>query len=146
MTALSSVIRAQLLWPLAFLFFAGCSTIATFDPVAYDKATGAKAEALALVDHATESYATRAKDAEAVLLTVNKACEYDRGRSLNNITVKQWEILLDPNGHLFGGFVERWKAKGSLRSAYIAEKRPDIAEAFDQIIGLEIGKRRTGSN
>ena len=129
---------------LAFLFgllLAGCSTIATFDKVAYDKATGAKAEALTLMDKATDSYSSRAKEAEAVQLSIDKAYEYDRGRALNSITVKQWEILRDPNGHLFGGFVRRWREKGTLRPAYIEEKKSDIAEAFDQIIQLEIGKR-----
>ena len=119
---------------------AGCSFIATFDKVAYDKATGAKAEALTLMDKATDSYSSRAKEAEAVA-DIDKAYEYDRGSALNSITVKQWEILRDPNGHLFGGFVRRWREKGALRPAYIEEKKPDIAEAFDQIIQLEIGKR-----
>ena len=138
---------ARAIVPLfAAAFLAGCSTIATFDKEAYDKATGAKAEALALVDHATEPYSSRSKHAEEVLLTVDKAYEYDRGRALNSITVKQWDLLRDPNGHLFGGFVRRWKEKGSLRAAYIEEKKPDIAEAFDQIIQLELGKRPTNSN
>ena len=129
-----------------WLVLAGCSTIATYDKVAYDKATGAKAEALALMDKATDSYAQRSKQAEAVLLTIDKAYEYDRGRALNSITVKQWEILKARDGNLFGGFIRRWEEKGALRAAYIQEKKPDIAEAFDQIIQLERGKRPVTSN
>ena len=125
---------------LGWLLLAGCSTIATYDQVAYEKATDAKAEALALMDKATGSYSAHQQEIEAVSLTLNKAYEYDRGRALNSVTVKQWEILLDPNRNLFGGFIRRWHEKGSLRPAYIAEKKPDIADAFDQIIGLERGK------
>jgi hypothetical protein len=33
-----------------------------------------------------------------------------------------------------------WKSKGSLGSTFVAEKKTQIAEAFDQIIGLESGK------
>ena len=117
-----------------------CSTIATFDQVAYDKATGAKAEALALMDKATGSYSSHITEIEAVSLTIDKAYEYDRGRPQNTVTVQQWEILRDPNKNLFGGFIHRWHEKGSLKTDYITEKKKDIAEAFDQITGLEIGK------
>jgi hypothetical protein len=125
------------------LFLASCSTIATFDQTAYEKGTAAKAEALALMDKATESFGVNEKEIEAVSLTIDKAYEYDRGRALNSITVKLWDKLRDPNGNLFGGFIRRWHAKGSLRLAYIEEKKHDIAEAFDQIIELERGKPRS---
>lgn len=135
-----SIFAGALLVATALLF--ACSTIATFDQVAYDKATGAKAEALALMDKATDSYSAHVREIEAVSLTIDKAYEYDRGRMLNAITVQQWQILRDPDRNLFGGFLRRWREKGSLRPDYIAEKKPDIAEAFDQITGLEIGKRK----
>ncbi len=57
-----------------------------------------------------------------------------------------WEILKKPEGNLFGGFLRRWKQKGSFKPDAVALKKPDIAEAFDQIIGLEIGKRREKAN
>jgi hypothetical protein len=135
-----SIFAGALLVATVLLF--ACGTIATFDQVAYDKATGAKAEALALMDKATDSYSAHVKEIEAVSLTIDKAYEYDRGRALNTITVQLWQILRDPDRNLFGGFLRRWREKGSLRPDYIAEKKPDIAEAFDQITGLEIGKRK----
>ena len=67
---------------LGWLLLAGCSTIATYDQVAYEKATDAKAEALALMDKATGSYSAHQQEIEAVSLTLNKAYEYDRGRAL----------------------------------------------------------------
>lgn len=137
--SLKSSAVALLLW---LSFATACSTIATFDQVAYDKATGAKAEALALMDKATDSYGAHLKEIEAVSLTIDKAYEYDRGRALNTVTVQQWEVLRDPHRNLFGGFLRRWHDKGSLKVDYITEKKPDIAEAFDQITGLEIGKRK----
>ena len=124
-------------------FLAACSTIATYDQNAYEKATGAKAEALALMDKATGTFSANETEIEAVALTIDKAYEYDRGRALNSITVKQWEILRVPNRNLFGGFIRRWREKGSFRQAYISEKKPDISEAFDQIIELERGKPKS---
>ncbi len=128
---------------LSWLVLASCSTIATYDQFAYEKATAAKAEALALMDKATGSYSAHEQEIEAVSLTIDKAYEYDRGRALNSVTVEQWEILRDPSRHLFGGFIRRWREKGSLRPAYIAEKKLDIAEAFDRIIELERGKPKS---
>jgi hypothetical protein len=95
------------------------------------------------MDKATGTFSANETEIEAVALTIDKAYEYDRGRALNSITVKQWEILRDPNRNLFGGFIRRWREKGSLRQAYITEKKPDISEAFDQIIELERGKPKS---
>lgn len=124
------------------LGLSACSTIAPFDQAAYDKTTGAKAEVLALMDKATTPYASHASEISAVSLSVDKAYEYDAGRPLNALTLQQWQILRDPNRNLFGGFLRRWREKGTLKPDYVAEKKPDIAAAFDQITGLEIGKPR----
>jgi len=131
---------------LATLLLAGCATISSFDQAAYDKTTSAKAEALALMDKATRSYSSQLGNIEQVSLTIDKAYEYDRGRTLNIETIKQWEILRDPSGNLYGGFLRRWREKGSLKPDAIAIKKPDIAQAFDEITGLEIGKPRTKPN
>lgn len=72
------------------------------------------------------------KEIEAVSLTIDKAYEHDRGRALYT-TVQQWQILRDPNRNLFGGFLRDWCEKGSLNRYYIAEKKPQIARAFDLI-------------
>jgi hypothetical protein len=130
----------------ACVLLAACSLIAPYDQAAYDKATSTKAEALALMEKATGSYSSHQKEIEEVSLNIDKAYEYDRGRASNVETIKQWELLRDPNGHLFGGFLRRWHERDSLNQDYVKEKKPDVADAFDQIIGLERGKRRTTSN
>jgi len=124
----------------------GCSTIATYDQISYEKATAAKAEALALMKEATTPYSNHRQEIAQVTLTLDKAYEYDRGRDLNAETVRLWQILRDPEGNLYGGFLRRWREKGTLKLDAIEIKKPDIAEAFDQIIGLEIGKRRIKAN
>jgi len=138
--AFRRVLRVFLLL-LAGFGFGGCSTISTHDRIAYEKATSAKAAALSVMDKATASFASKESIVTPLLLEVDQAYEYDRGRALNSITVRQWEILRARDGHLFGGFLRRWQERGSLRPAYITEKKKDVAEAFDQIIQLERGKR-----
>jgi hypothetical protein len=122
---------------------AACSLIAHYDQAAYEHATNAKVDTLALMDKATGSYDDHQKDVEALVTELNKAYEYDRGRALNKITVAQWDILRDPNGNLVGGFLKMWKAKGSLGATFISEKKLQIGKAFDQIIALESGKQKT---
>lgn len=121
---------------------AGCTFIARYDQVAYEHATSAKVDTLALMDKATGSFSEHEKEVEALILELNKAFEYDRGRQLNKITVAQWDVLRDPNRNLVGGFLKMWKAKGSLSVTFIAEKKKQVGDAFDQIIQLESGKPR----
>ena len=121
---------------------AACSLIAHYDQVAYEHATNAKVDTLALMDKATGSYDDHQKEVETLVTELDKAYEYDRGRSLNKLTVAQWDILRDPNGNLVGGFLKMWKAKGSLGTTFISEKKLQIGKAFDQIIALESGKQK----
>lgn len=133
-----SIFAGALLLATAFLF--ACSTIATYDQVAYEHATSAKVDTLALMDKATGDYSVHEKEVAVVTLELDKAYEYDKGRPLNEITVKQWELLLSPDHDLVGGFLRDWKQKGSLRPVFITEKKRQIGKAFDQIIQLESGK------
>jgi hypothetical protein len=119
-----------------------CSLIAPYDRAAYEHATNAKVDTLALMSKATRSYDEHEKDVEALVRQLDKAYEYDRGRQLNQITIAQWDILRDPNRDLVGGFLKMWKAKGTLSATFIAEKKRQVGDAFDQIIQLESGKLR----
>ena len=127
---------------LATPVLAACSFIAHYDQVAYEHATNAKVDTLALMDKATQSYSEHQKEVEALVNELDKAYEYDRGRQLNKITVAQWDILRDPNRNLVGGFLKMWMAKGMLGAVFVAEKKRQIGDAFDQIIQLESGKTR----
>ena len=61
---------------------------------------------------------------------------------MNEITVKMWDKLLDPQGALLGGFLLEWKEDGPLLPKYVRHKKEQIGEAFDTIIQLESGKLR----
>lgn len=131
---------------LAFvcLSFTSCALIAPYDQVAYEHATNAKVDTLALMNKATSDYQGHEKEVEALINQLDKAYEYDRGRQLNQITVTQWDILRDPNRNLVGGFLKLWKEKGKFGAAFVTEKKKQVGDAFDQIIQLESGKRRLG--
>lgn len=134
--------RPNLVALFASAALTACSFIAHYDQVAYEHATNAKVDTLALMDKATQSYSEHQKEVDALVNELDKAYEYDRGRQLNKITIAQWDILRDPNRNLVGGFLKMWKKKGALSPVFVAEKKRQIGEAFDQIIQLESGKTR----
>ena len=130
---------------MSVLSLTGCHTIASYDQAAYEHATSTKAEAVFLMDKATTPYSQNSDKIDTVVLDLNKAYEYDKGRSENQQTVDLWKTLLNPEGHSFAGFLQLWKRKGQLHPDYIEEKKTDVEDAFNQIILLEQGKPKTGS-
>ncbi len=54
----------------------GCSTISTYDQAAYEHATNAKVDALALMSKATSDYGAHESEIAAVQLELEKAYEY----------------------------------------------------------------------
>jgi hypothetical protein len=114
--------------------------ISTFDQAAYSQVTSLKVDALYLMDRSTEDYVTHEAEVTALQLNVSKAIEYDKHRPHNTITNKMWDILNDPDGHLLGGFIAKWKKEGKESQTYVAEKKKQIGESFDQIAELESKK------
>ena len=132
--------------PIACAFLlatlAACNTISSYDQAAYSQVVSSKVDALALMDKASEPYASEQKEIDTTTLELDKAYEYEKGRSLNQVTIAQWTLLLDPAHDLYGGFLKTWQAKGKLNTFFIGEKKKQVAAAFDQIIQLEAQKNR----
>jgi hypothetical protein len=114
--------------------------MATFDQASYAQVTSLKVDALALMDKSTEDYSSHINDVAAIQLELSKAIEYDKHRPNNLITNEMWNLLNDPNGHLLGGFLVKWKKDGKESAAYVADKKQQIGESIDQIAELEIKK------
>lgn len=125
---------------LVLLCFHACSYISPYSHFAYQQATSLKAEALALMDKATEPYANHEEQISELETELEFAYEYAKGRPKNELSTKQWQILKDPNRNLLGGFIKRWKEESTLSSEFIREARGIVADAFDTISGLESGK------
>lgn len=130
-----------LLATLALIALAGCANISTFDRTAYEKATDAKAASLIAMSRAGQPWISQQAIVTPLLLRVEEAREYDRGRAKNSVTVQQWDILLDPERRLLGGFVRRWQEGRTYLPDAIRLFQADTARAFDTIIALERGKR-----
>ena len=128
--------------PCLALLLSACQLIAPYNQTAYQQTTALKAEALVLMDKATEPYALHKTEADQVRLDMEKAYEYAKGRPQNAFSTKQWEIVRDPTRHSLGGFLKCWETEGTLNATFIAEAKRLVADQLDTISALESGKPR----
>jgi hypothetical protein len=117
-----------------------CSSISVFSPEAYKQAVDLKVESLNLMSFATMPYTDFEDDIDFLDTELSKAYEFSKGRPDNEISTKQWEILINPDGNLLGGFLKRWEEEGTLSQMFVTEMQTLVGDAFDTIIGLESGK------
>ena len=72
---------------------------------------------------------------------VKGAFEYAASIPRNKNSKKQWQIMWEDGRFLLGGFMKRWKEKGTLGGTFVTEVKLQISKAFDMIIDLENGKK-----
>ncbi len=134
--------RTALLGLLLLAATACGPTISEFNARAYEQATSLKVEALALMDKATAPYADHADAVQHLKTELEKAYEFAEGRPENEISARQWRILIDPDRDLLGGFLADWEEQSAFSATFVEEKKTQIARAFDTIIELESGKKK----
>lgn len=117
-----------------------CSSISTFSPFAYEQAISLKVESMGIMDKATGDFSANREAVEDLKMKLKKGYEYSKGRADNEISTKQWEILISPDRSLLGGFLKRWEDEGTLSSTFVSNAKGLVGDAFDTIIGLESGK------
>ncbi len=123
------------------IFLQQCAPlIAPYNQRAYENATLLKVETVMLVNKGTESYRLYEDQVEQVELKLNQAYEYVKGIPKNDLSARQWQILIDPDGNLAGGYFKRWAEKDSLSAVFVEEAAKLISSGFDKIIELEAAK------
>jgi hypothetical protein len=129
---LSALILSLTVW--------SCASISVFSPEAYNQAVELKVESLELMSFATLPFYDSEEQVSYLKTELNKAYEFSKGRPNNEISTKQWEILINPEGNLLGGFLKRWEEEETLSEMFVTEMQTLVGDAFDTIIGLESGK------
>ena len=117
-----------------------CDTMSHFDAFSYKETISAKVETVDIMSYAVEEYDSHKKEIHDLNKDLQKIYEYEKNRPKNVETTKMWEILLDPDKNLYGGFLKRWQNDTTLNKFFIEEAKIQVAEAFDIIIDLENGK------
>ncbi len=125
---------------IVLLGYSGCVTISPFDQYAYAQTTSIKVDALNLMDLANDDFSKHQSGVMEFETRLRKVYEYEKNRPKNEISVKLWDILIDTNGYLLGGFLSRWKKENKLNVAFINNEKDLVGKAFDQISGLESKK------
>jgi hypothetical protein len=114
--------------------------IAPYNETAYENATKLKVESLALMDKATEPYSEHQQEVEELMIKIDQAYEFSKGLPKNELSTKQWQILMDPDRNLFGGFIKMWKEKSTLSQPFVDNMKRQVSKGYDQIIELESAK------
>jgi hypothetical protein len=117
-----------------------CVSISSFDQYAYAQTTSIKVDGMNLMDLAKEDFSKNESSVVEFQTKLKKVYEYEKNRPKNEISIKLWDKLLDPEGHLLGGFINRWEKEKKLNEAFITEEKKLVDKAFDQIAGLESKK------
>jgi hypothetical protein len=133
-------ITALHLFIISTILLTACSSISVYSPEAYKQAVDLKIESLNLMSSATMPFSDYEEDVAFMKTELSKAYEFAKGRPNNEISTKQWEILIDENRNLLGGFLKRWENDETLSEMFVTEAQKLVSDAFDTIIGLESGK------
>jgi hypothetical protein len=128
------------LFIISTILLTACSSISVYSPEAYKQAVDLKIESLNLMSSATMPFSDYEEDVAFLKTELSKAYEFAKGRPNNEISTKQWEILIDENRNLLGGFLKRWENDETLSEMFVTEAQKLVSDAFDTIIGLESGK------
>lgn len=135
-------IRTKLLFVLftkaTLISLTACGAlVAPYYETAYQNATNLKVESLALMDKATEPYSEHQEEVGKLMIKIDQAYEFSKGLPKNELSTAQWEIMKDPDGHMLGGFIEKWKESETLREIFVEEVKGQVSKGFDEIIKLE---------
>ncbi|MBC35064.1 MAG: hypothetical protein CL663_03345 [Bacteroidetes bacterium] len=120
-----------------FLSIQSCNTALYYDHYSYKESISVKIEALALIKKSTAEFNKYEAKAEKIQIEMMKLYEYEKYRKNNDETVKMWKLMLDPDGGLYAGYIEKWKEKGKMSKVFATEAKKNIEQAFDIIIGFE---------
>jgi hypothetical protein len=112
-----------------------------FDPAAHERATELKSRALGLIAVSGEPFSRHREDAESVNAAMEEAHELAAAAPENELVTAGWAAMKDPAGDLYGGFVRRWQASGTVNQEALSAAMDQTTVHFDYILCLEAAKR-----
>ena len=125
---------------LALLLASGCA-LAPFSQESVDTATALRDQSAAVMALAVRPFEDHSDSVVQLQARLHVALAAEGTRWDNKESYAQWELLVDPQGALLGGFLTRWTEQGSLSQLYMNEKRTQVMRAFAIIIATEEAKR-----
>jgi len=120
------------------LFLVSCAPV--YSPYIFDQTAELKKQTLSILDKATEPYSKYETKVDVLKSDLASMVQQERMRKRNKLKVKQWDLLLDPQGNLLNGSLEKWRKDTVMSETFIVLQRNLVEEAFNLI--QEVEKQR----
>lgn len=122
-----------------------CSTkMSPRDDYSLEETESIKIETVELMKRAGKDYSTMSEPVNALKSRINNLMDYERDKGeMNTKTVQMWELLMNPDQNLVGGFLNRWKNEGKLNGVFMKEAIGVVSKNFDKITKLERKKKKS---
>ncbi|MDD4920896.1 MAG: hypothetical protein PHS30_00300 [Bacteroidales bacterium] len=116
---------------LCFIFFISCAPV--YSPYIYDQTSELKTQSLTIINKASESYSKQESKIEMLKGELESILQQEKMRKHNAVKVKQWNLLLAPDGYLLYGSFNKWQRDTTMSAEFVGLQRKLIGEAFDLI-------------
>jgi len=105
----------------------------TYSPYLYDQTAELKAQSLSVLSNANEPYSKYETRVDLLVGDLESVFQQEKMRKYNKVKIKQWDLLLAPDGYLLNGCLEKWEKDTVMSEEFINLQRKLIGEAFDLI-------------
>ena len=116
-----------------FCLFLLTACAPTYSPYLYDKTSEMKTQSLSLMDKAMEPYSKYDTKISLLKSDLESLSRQEQLRKNNQPKIKQWNLLLDPEGHLLYGFLKKWQQDTILNEPFIDLEHKLVGESFELI-------------
>ncbi len=114
-----------------------------YDPAAHQSAVAMKSQTLSLMARSGETFSRLGPEVEAVNAGLEEAHRLAAAAPDNEIVAAEWAAMKDPGHDLYGGFVRRWQASGTLNQATRDAAMDRVSARFNYLLCLEAAKKST---
>lgn len=119
------------LFILLVCLFVLTSCAPTYSPYLYDQTSELKTQSLLLMDKATEPFSKYETKINLLKSDLESVSRQEQLRKSNQAKIKQWNLLLNPQGHLLYGFLHKWQQDTILSETFVNLERKLVGESFE---------------
>jgi len=118
---------------LAVVLFLLVSCAPVYSPYIYDQTADLKTRSLTIMNKATAPYSKHEKAVDQLKSDLEFVLQQEKMRKHNQVKVKQWNLLLAPDGYLLNGTFGKWQRDTTMSENFVGLQCKLIGEAFDLI-------------
>ena len=132
---MKNTLKKTVIWCLYLLLLSACAPV--YSPYIYDQTAELKTQSLSIMNKAMEPYQKHQVKIDMLKNDLESIRQQEQMRKFNDVKVKQWNLLLDPDGYLLCGSFSKWKRDTIMSEDFITFQRKLVGEAFDLILETE---------